>query len=91
MAGRRGRAVYSTAAWRTLRGEARTAAEGRCQICGVWCWADGECHHRDPLARGGAAIPPIDGVTWICRTCHFRAHHPRLERAGWDRLLAGLP
>ena len=90
MAGRVGRRIYSTAPWRRLRLAARAAAGGRCQTCGVWCWANGECHHRDPLARDGAAIPTLAGVTWSCKPCHFREHHPRPERHAWDRLLAGL-
>ena len=91
VAGHRGRAVYATAPWRALRIEARAAAGGRCQTCGRWCWSDGELHHRDPLARGGAAIPSLAGVTWTCKPCHFQHHNPRrLERAAWDRLLAEL-
>ena len=89
MAGHRGRTIYATAAWRRLRLVARAAAEGRCQTCGVWCWADGECHHRDPLARGGPAIPPLDEVNWICKPCHFRKH-PSARRAPWQTLLAEL-
>ena len=90
MAGRRGGRIYSTAPWRRVRLAAREAAGGRCQTCGAWAWSDGEAHHRDPLARGGEAIPTLSGVKWICRTCHVREHHPRLERHAWDRLLAGL-
>ena len=89
----RGRAhLQSTAAWRTLAGRgARRPPSGRCQIVRLlWCWADGECHHRDPLARGGAAIPPLAGVRWTCKRCHFASHFPRHERHAWDRLLAGL-
>ena len=90
MAGRRGRGIYGTRAWKGLRLEARAATGGRCQTCGVWCWSNGECHHVDPLARGGTAIPPIDGVKWTCQPCHFAEHHPRPHRRAWDRLIAGL-
>ena len=37
-----------------------------------------------------AAIPPLDGVKWICKKCHFASHHPHHERHAWDRLLVGL-
>ena len=90
MAGRIGKTIYNRAPWRRLRLAAREAAGGRCQVCAVWCWADGECHHLDPLARNGAAIPPLDGVKWICKKCHFASHHPHHERHAWDRLLVGL-
>ena len=90
MAGRRGRAIYETPAWRALRLEAREAAAGRCQTCFAMVWGTGELHHVDPLARGGPAIPPLDGVRWSCRPCHFREHHPRPERHAWDRLIAEL-
>ena len=90
MAWRRGGRIYSTAPWRRLRLEARAAAGGRCQTCGAWCWSDGEAHHVDPLARNGAAIPPLDGVKWICKPCHFREHRTRAEPNAWDRLLGAL-
>ena len=90
MAGRIGKTIYATAAWRRLRLAAREAAGGRCQTCDVWCWADGEAHHVDPLARGGVSVPRLDDVKWICKKCHFASHHPHHERHAWDRLLAGL-
>ena len=90
MAGRFGKRVYSTAPWRRLRLAARAAAGGRCQTCGAWCWADGECHHVNHLARGGALIPQLAGVVWTCKTCHFAEHRRRPERAEWDELIAGL-
>ena len=67
---------------------AADTAGGRCQTCGCWAWSDGEAHHVDPLARGGVAVPPLAGVKWICKPCHFREHHPHSQRHAWDRLLA---
>ena len=83
MAGKRGREVYRTRAWRSLRAACKAAAGGRCQACGGFGF---ECHHKIPLYRGGPELPDLSGVVWLCRTCHFRTH-PSRWRTSWDALL----
>ena len=86
MAGRLGRGVYATSAWRSLRAACKAAARGRCADCGGFGF---ECHHVVPLYLGGPELPGLSGVVWLCRSCHFKNHKPAARRA-WDRLLDRL-
>lgn len=93
MAGRRGRRVYSTPAWRAFRAAAIKAAGGRCQRCGRRGAL--EVHHRDRLADGGAAVPAVlEDAEVLCRDCHLVEHNPARgetpESREWDRLVAEL-
>ena len=86
MAGKLGRGIYATRAWRLLRAACKAAAGGRCQECGA---AGFECHHKIPLYLGGPELPGLAGVVWLCRSCHFR-RHPSRWRTSWDALLDRL-
>ena len=86
MAGRLGRGVYATSAWRSLRAACKAAAGGLCADCGGFGFS---CHHRIPLYLGGPALPGLDGVVWLCRRCH-KKRHPSRRRAVWDALLKRL-
>ena len=87
MAGKLGRGgVYATSAWRSLRAACKAAAGGLCADCGRFGFS---CHHKIPLYLGGPALPGLDGVVWLWRTCHFK-RHPSRRRAVWDALLARL-
>ena len=59
MAGRRGRSVYYTAAWQSLRREALRRAGWRCAICGGY---GREVHHLVPLHAGGDLLTGLDCV-----------------------------
>ena len=83
-AGRRGRSVYYTAAWQSLRREALRRAGWRCAICGGY---GREVHHLVPLHAGGDLLPGLDGVRVLCRDCH-RGRHETERRAEWNGLLA---
>ena len=86
MAGKLGAAIYRTPAWQGLRAACKAAAGGLCADCGEFGF---ECHHKIPLDRGGPPMPPLAGVVWLCRTCHFR-RHPSRRRTAWDALLTTL-
>ena len=86
MAGKLGRGVYATSAWRSLRAACKAAAGGLCADCGRFGFS---CHHKIPLYLGGPELPGLDGVVWLCRACH-KKRHPSRRRAGWDTLLARL-
>ena len=86
MAGKLGAAIYRSREWKQLRAACKAAAGGLCSDCGRFGFS---CHHKIPLYRGGPALPGLDGVVWLCRTCHFK-RHPSRRRAVWDALLARL-
>ena len=93
MAGRRGRGVYATAAWRRFRRAAIEAAGHRCGRCGLAGAL--EVHHSARLANGGAGIPArLEDAEVLCRLCHLREHHPQRrptqESREWDRLVSEL-
>ena len=86
MAGKLGAAIYRTREWKALRAACKAAARGLCADCGGFGF---ECHHKIPLYLGGPPMPRLDGVVWLCRSCHFR-RHPSPRRAAWDALLDRL-
>ena len=86
MAGKLGAAIYRSREWKALRAACKAAARGLCADCGGFGF---ECHHKIPLYLGGPPMPPLAGVVWLCRTCHFR-RHPSPRRAAWDALLDRL-
>ena len=86
MAGKLGAAIYRSREWQGLRAACKAAAGGLCADCGGFGFS---CHHKIPLYRGGPALPGLDGVVWLCRTCHFK-RHPSRRRAVWDALLSRL-
>ena len=86
MAGQRGRRVYATRAWGSLRAACWAAAGGLCADCGGFGF---EAHHVVQISRGGPELPDLSGVEWLCRRCHFERHGSR-RRSGWDALLDRL-
>ena len=86
MAGKLGAAIYRSREWQRLRAACKAAAGGLCADCGGFGFS---CHHKIPLYRGGPALPGLDGVVWLCRTCHFK-RHPSRRRGVWDALLSRL-
>ena len=86
MAGKIGKTIYSTAAWKSLRLAALQAAGWRCSRCRRY---GNEAHHLVPLASGGPVLPPLAGLEILCRSCHFK-RHPSKRRTGWNALLSRL-
>ena len=86
MAGKIGKTIYSTAAWKSLRLAALQAGGWRCSRCRRY---GNEAHHLVPLASGGPVLPPLAGLEILCRRCHLENHKPSARRA-WDALLSRL-
>ena len=87
MAGRRGRAIYATQRWRSVRAYVLDRDGWRCAECG----RPGrlEVHHRVRLVDGGAPYDPRN-LRPLCRPCHFATHAaPTPERAEWAVYLEG--
>ena len=62
---------YNTTAWRKLR-RAKLDKQPLCQPCrerGTLTPAN-TVDHNVPIAKGGDAFPPLDGLTSMCARCH---------------------
>ena len=69
MAGRIGRRVYKTAAWRAAR-QAAFACDGwRCFKCGRRSGL--ECDHIRPIRKGGDWYD-MANLRTVCRSCHIQ-------------------
>lgn len=38
-----------------------------------------EVHHKKPVAQGGAWYD-LENLEVLCRGCHIKHHHPRMQR-----------
>ena len=71
MAGRIGKRVYATAAWRRARRAALERDRYRCRACGAMGRL--EVHHRNPIVTGADWFR-LDNLIVLCRPCHFADH-----------------
>ena len=61
--------------WQRLRRRKLDATGWKCEQCGRRGRL--EVHHRERLADGGPALPDLDGLETLCRTCHIDHHRVR--------------
>ena len=81
MAGKRGRAIYGTRRWASVRAYVLDRDGWRCRGCG----RPGrlEVHHVAPLADGGDAYD-AGNLETRCLSCHFAEHkRPPADKAAW--------
>lgn len=64
-----GHPVYHSKRWRRVRMQVLHGAGWKCSKCDRR--GSLECHHKIPLAKGGAAFDP-DNLEAVCRSCHLR-------------------
>jgi 5-methylcytosine-specific restriction enzyme A len=84
---------YNTAAWQRLR-LTKLASEPLCQPCklrGKITTAKA-VDHITPIARGGDAFPPLDGLMSMCERCHNEktAAHDRKHKKPFARRFKGF-
>lgn len=69
-----------------LRRAALDRDSWRCTEPGCGSPVNLECHHVQPLDKGGQNV--LDNVRMVCAGCHVEIHrHEDPERADWRRLL----
>lgn len=67
------RRVYQTPAWARLRAAALLRDEWVCQGCGKPLYGqDATCDHVIELQHGGQALPGLEGVQSLCRSCNSK-------------------
>ena len=85
-------AALNRSRWRRIRRQVLDAAGWRCARCGRY---GHECHHIQPLDRGGSPYDP-ENLECICRFCHIqltREQNRRQlteEQQKWRELLEEL-
>ena len=83
MAGRIGRRLYKTPAWRAVRQAVFRRDGWRCRECGTRVAL--ECDHIRPITQAGDWLD-MDNLQTLCRGCHIQktARTKRAERIETD-------
>lgn len=84
---------YNTAAWRKLR-LAKLAREPLCQPCMArdHLTSANTVDHVNPIADGGEAFPPFEGLMSMCARCHNEktAANDRVHTKPFARQIKGV-
>ena len=90
MAGKVGKEVYRTRAWRAVRLAVLRRARWKCQRCGKHGRL--EVHHKRALADGGDPYD-LGNLEAVCRGCHFEETGKRNRKPadpGWTAYVETL-